>query len=228
MQKRIIAFISAIVVIVAVIAGFGFYRHAQNQTDESASSRSGKSQVKQNGQVSRRGKNGKVLVVYFSRTQGVYGGSLTRGNTAWIADFIQEKTQGDSYEIVPKKPYPTSYAQTTRVAQKEQDENARPAIKNALPKVKNYQTVFIGAPIWWGEYPMIVRTFLDNVNLNGKTVIPFTTAEGSGLGNTEATLRRTYPKAKAKSGFTENGNTVKEDPNSVKPKVNRWLKGLGF
>lgn len=228
MRNRIIVFIGVIVVIIAAIVGFNVYRNSQNQSQTSSSSSSTRTKVKKNGKESTTGKNGKVLVAYFSRTKGVYGGTLKRGNTARIADFIQAKTKGDTYETIPKKPYPNSYNATTKVAQREQDENARPAIKNALPNVKKYQTVFIGSPIWWGEYPMIVRTFIDNVNLNGKTVIPFTTAEGSGLGNTTETLRKAYPKAKIRRGFTEDGNTVKNNPKSVQGKVNSWLDGLGY
>lgn len=228
MRNRVIAFISIIVIIVAAIVGFNVYRNSQNQNNTASSTSSTKTKVKKNGKVSTTGKNGKVLVVYFSRTRGVYGGDLKRGNTARIADFIQAKTKGDTYEIIPRKAYPNGYNATTKIAQREQDQNARPAIKNALPNVKKYQTVFIGAPIWWGEYPMIVRTFIDNVNLNGKTVIPFTTAEGSGLGNTAETLKKAYPKAKVKSGFTEEGNIVKNNPKSVQTKVNRWLNGLGY
>lgn len=171
----------------------------------------------------------KVLVVYFSRTQGVYGGNLKRGNTARVADFIQQKTNADTYEIVPKKAYPQSYDRTTQVAQREQDRNARPAIKGKLPNVSKYDTVFIGGPIWWGEYPMVVRTFLDKENgLNGKTLIPFTTNEGSGLGNTRQVLRKQFPKAKVRQGFSARGNTVKNNPNRVRSQVNRWLVGLGY
>jgi flavodoxin len=230
MRNRIIAFFSVIVVVVAAIIGFNVYRNSQNQSESTSNptNSSSSTNVKKNGKVSTIGKNGKVLVVYFSRTKGVYGGGLTRGNTARVADFIQEKTKGDTYEIIPKKDSPDGYDATTKVAQREQKQNARPAIKNALPNVKKYQTVFIGVPIWWGEYPMIVRTFIDNVNLNGKTVIPFTTAEGAGLGNTTETLEKAYPKAKVRKGFTETGNTVKDTPNEVKGKVNRWLDSLGY
>ena len=228
MKKRVIAFISVMVVVVAAVVGFNIYRSNQSNSAQDRSSTSTKTSVKKNGKVTTKGKNGKVLVVYFSRTKGVYGGGLTRGNTARVADFIQEKTKGDSYEIVPQKAYSNSYDATTRVAQREQNQNARPAIKNALPNVKKYDTVFIGAPIWWGEYPMIVRTFIDNVNLNGKTVIPFTTAEGSGLGNTTETLRKAYPRAKVRKGFTTEGNNVKNDPSSVRSDVDSWLDGLGY
>lgn len=180
-------------------------------------------------QTAQAKSNHKVLVVYFSRTKGVYGGSLSKGNTARVADFIKQKTGADTYEIVPKKSYPNSYNATTKVARREQRKNARPAIKGKLPNVKKYDTVFIGAPIWWGEYPMVVRTFLDQEKgLNGKTLIPFTTSEGSGLGNTSSVLKKQFPKAKVRKGFTARGNTVKSNPNKVKSQVNSWLNKLGY
>lgn len=222
MKKRISIFIGAIVIILAAVIGWNYYSSSQKSATNTATKT-----IKSN-KVAKKGKNSKVLVVYFSRTQGVYGGDLKVGNTARVAQFIQKYTKGDSYEIIPKKAYPANYEKTTKIAQKEQDDNARPAIKNALPNVKKYSTIFIGSPIWWGEYPMIVRTFLDNEDLNGKTVIPFTTAEGSGLGNTTETLKKTYPKAKVRKGFTEEGDTVKNNPKSVQKEVNKWLKGLGY
>lgn len=182
-----------------------------------------------NSSTANAASNKKTLVVYFSRTKGVYGGSLKKGNTAQVADFIKQKTNADTYEIVPKKAYPSSYNKTTQVAQREQDRNARPAIKGKLPNVKKYDTVFIGAPIWWGEYPMVVRTFLDKESgLNGKTLIPFTTSEGSGLGNTSSQLKKQFSSSKVRKGFTVRGNTVKNNPNRVKKQVNSWLKGLGY
>lgn len=171
----------------------------------------------------------KVLVVYFSRTKGVYGGNLKQGNTARVAKYIQQHTDADIYEIVPKKNYPNDYEKTTEVAQKEQETDARPAIKGKLPNVKKYDAIFIGAPIWWGEYPMIVRTFLDEAKgLNGKNLIPFTTHEGSGLGNTSEQLRQQFPKAKVQRGFSVNGDKVKNDPKAVKKQVDSWLNKLNY
>lgn len=185
--------------------------------------------VSPNNSVKAASNNKKVLVVYFSRTQGVYGGGLTRGNTARVADFIQQKTNADTYEIVPKKAYPKSYDRTTKVAQREQNENARPAIKGKLPNVSKYDTVFIGGPIWWGEYPMVVRTFLDKESgLNGKTLIPFTTNEGSGLGNTSQVLKKQFPKSTVRKGFSARGNSVKNNPKAVQTRVNNWLGKLGY
>lgn len=82
MRNRIIVFIGVIVVIIAAIVGFNVYRNSQNQSQTSSSSSSTRTKVKKNGKESTTGKNGKVLVVYFSRTKGVYGGTLKRGNTA--------------------------------------------------------------------------------------------------------------------------------------------------
>lgn len=182
-----------------------------------------------NNQAAQAKSNHKVLVVYFSRTKGVSGGNLSKGNTARVADFIKQKTGADTYEIVPKKSYPDSYKKTTQVAKREQNKNARPAIKGKLPNVKKYDTVFIGAPIWWGEYPMVVRTFLDQEKgLNGKTLIPFTTSEGSGLGNTKQVLKKQFSKSKVRDGFTVRGHIVKNNPNKVKKQVNSWLNKLGY
>lgn len=181
------------------------------------------------GSVSAKSSD-KTLVVYFSRTKGVYGNkSLKQGNTAQVAKFIQQKTNADIYEIKPQKSYPNSYNATSKIAQKEQDQNARPAIKGTLPNVKKYNTVFIGGPIWWGEYPMVVRTFLDQEKgLDGKTLIPFTTSEGSGLGNTSSVLRKQFKNSTVRNGFSIKGSTVENNSNTAQKKVNRWLNDLGY
>lgn len=197
--------------ILAAVAAFGIFALASQPA---------------NAATNKDGKN-KVLIVYFSRTKGVYNGPLKVGNTKRIADDIQKRTGGTEYEIVPKKPYPNSYNKTTQVARREQQNNARPAIKNKLPNVKKYSTVFIGSPIWWSQYPMIIRTFMDKepaLNSSSKTIIPFTTAEGSGLGNTASTIKKAFPKAKTQKGFTVRGSQAA----SAQGKVNRWLKSLGY
>ena len=98
-----------------------------------------------------------VLVVYFSRTGEQYTvGVIDEGNTAIVAKMIAEKTGADTFEILPETDYyPYTYAELTDVAKKEQNENARPVIKDTLPDMSQYDTVFIGAPVWWGDWPMI-------------------------------------------------------------------------
>ncbi|MFT8878979.1 MAG: flavodoxin [Oenococcus sp.] len=228
MRKKVVIFAAVIVVIAAVLIGWDIANRSGNRSAQSSSQTSVASASSGSASGSSKSgkvdKNGKTLIVYFSRTNGVYNGPLKIGNTKRVADFIQRKTGGDEYEIVPVKDYPSSYEATTRVAQQEQNDNARPKIKNKLPDVSGYDNVFVGAPVWWGEYPMVVRTFLDGVNLNGKHVIPFTTHEGSGLGNTPETLRRQYPKADVLRGLGVRGS----DAANSQGAVDRWLTRLGY
>lgn len=222
MRARRITFWTILVIIILAIGGFYFYRSRANSSNSSNNN----ANVATESKNSNRQNKGKVLVVYFSRRKGVYNSpNLKHGNTELIALDIQAKTRGDIYQIKPAKPYPNGYNATTKVAQREQDQNARPAIKGKLPNVSKYNTVFIGAPVWWGEYPMIVRTFIDKEPaLNGKTLIPFSTSEGSGLANFPETLRKQFPKSKVRSGFTVEGTQA----HSARGKVNNWLNKLGY
>lgn len=108
--------------------------------------------------------NGNVLVAYFSWS----------GNTADMAQYIQEQTGGDIFEIQPVEPYPTDYSECGDVALEERDSNARPEIQNLPDSLDGYDTLFIGYPIWWHTAPMIIGTFLENYDLTGVDVYPFT------------------------------------------------------
>lgn len=105
-----------------------------------------------------------VLIAYFSWS----------GNTAEMAAQIQEQTGGDLFEIVPVEPYPTYYSECGEVALAERDSNARPEIQNPPESIEQYDTIFIGYPIWWHTAPMIIGTFLENYDLSGVDVYPFT------------------------------------------------------
>ena len=176
--------------------------------------------------VAANNKGKRTLIVYFSRTRGIYGGDLKIGNTKQIADDIQKKTGGTEFEIRPQTPYPSDYDQTARLADQQRREGARPAIKDPMPDVSKYDTIFIGSPVWYNTYPMVVRTFMDQVNLDdsSKTVIPFTTNEGSGLGETPDVLKSQYPNAKTRRGFTVRGTEAAH----ARRQVNRWLGKLGY
>lgn len=95
-----------------------------------------------------------TLVVYFSRTGEQYNvGVIDKGNTAIVADMIIDKTGADRFEILPEDDhYPYTYDELTDVAKKEQNENARPAYAGEAPDLSQYSTIFIGAPIWWGDW----------------------------------------------------------------------------
>ena len=105
-----------------------------------------------------------VLIAYFSWS----------GNTAEMAAQIQEQPGGELFEIVPGDPYPTDYDECGEVALAERDSNARPEIQNLPESIEQYDTIFIGYPIWWHTAPMIIGTFLENYDLSGVDVYPFT------------------------------------------------------
>lgn len=111
------------------------------------------------------GENGKTLIVYFSWSSS--------GNTEKMATYIQEQTGGDLLELEPLNPYPTDYEECGDVALVERDENARPEISNLPDSIEEYDTIFIGYPIWWHTAPMIIGTFLENYDLSGVEVYPF-------------------------------------------------------
>ena len=107
----------------------------------------------------------KTLIVYFSWSAS--------GNTMKMANVIKERTGGDILKIEPTTAYPTDYNECGEVAKAERDENARPQIANLPNSLDEYDTIFVGYPIWWHTAPMIIGTFLENYDLSGKEVYPF-------------------------------------------------------
>ena len=172
----------------------------------------------------------KMLVVYFSRTGEQYRvGVIDKGNTAIVAEMIAEKTGADMYEILPETDYyPYTYSELTDVAKKEQNENARPKIKNALPDISESDIIFIGAPVWWGDWPMICYTFFEGVDLSGKKLVPFSTHEGSGLSGFDKKLASASPGAEVLTGLAVRGEDCQKKQDSVRSSVNDWLAKLGY
>ena len=170
-----------------------------------------------------------ILVVYFSRTGEQYTvGVIDEGNTAIVAKMIAEKTGADLYEILPEIDYPYTYAALTDAAKKEQNENARPAIKGELPDLAQYDTVFIGAPVWWGDWPMILYTFFESADLSGKNLVPFSTHEGSGLSGFDKKLAKACPDSTVLKGLAIRGKDCQKDKSGVGSKVQNWLNELGY
>ena len=173
-----------------------------------------------------------ILVVYFSRTGEQYNvGVIDKGNTAIVAEMIIERTGADSFELLPEEDYyPYTYDELTDVAKREQNENARPAYAGEAPDLTQYSTIFIGAPVWWGDWPMICYTFFeDNAEaLAGKTLIPFSTHEGSGLSGFDRKLSSACPNSTVGEGLAIRGNDAQNNQDNVRSKVNDWLSGLGY
>ena len=166
----------------------------------------------------------KSLVVYFSRADENYGvGTITEGNTAILAKMIASKTGSDIFEIVPEKAYPKNYRECTNVAKDEQRKNARPAYKGDID-TSGYDTIYIGYPIWWGDLPMVVYTFLENHDLNEKTIFPFCTHEGSGLSGTDNNIKKLYKNVTMKKALVMTGRTAQNNRSEAEKQVDEWLK----
>ena len=168
--------------------------------------------------------NQKALVVFFSHAGENYSvGNIEVGNTKIVADCISEITGADQFEIVAEKNYDMPYMDLIKVAQDEAKAGELPAYKGDVD-VAPYDVIFIGGPIWWGTYPQVMFTFFKDHDLSGKTVIPFTTHEGSGLASTVRDVKKAWPKATVKDGFSIYGHEVR----SGRAQVEKWLKGLGW
>ena len=173
-----------------------------------------------------------TLVVYFSRTGEQYNvGVIDKGNTAIVADMIASQTGADVFEILPQEDYyPYTYDELTDVAKKEQNENARPAYAGEVPDLSQYSTIFIGAPVWWGDWPMIMYTFFEENadGLAGKTLIPFSTHAGSGLSGFDRKLSGVCPNSTVGTGLAIAGTDAQNNQDSVRQNVNDWLSELGY
>ena len=173
-----------------------------------------------------------TLVVFFSRTGEQYNvGVIEKGNTAIVAEMIAKQIGADLFEILPSDDhYPMTYNELTDVAKREQNENARPAYAGEVPDLSQYSAIFIGAPVWWGDWPMILYTFFEaNADaLAGKTLIPFSTHEGSGLSGFDRKLASACPNSTISDGLAIRGNDCQNKQDSVRNTVNGWLAGLGY
>ena len=166
----------------------------------------------------------KALVVYYSRTGENYAvGNIAEGNTAIVAKMIAERTGADLFEIKTEKAYAASYDVCIEEAKKELREDARPAIVGDVENFDEYDTVYVGYPIWWGVPPMCVFTFFEKHDWTGKTVKPFCTHEGSGLGGSVRAIRKALPAATVTDGLAIQGQTAQNDRPAAQAAVDRWL-----
>jgi len=170
----------------------------------------------------------KVLVAFFSHTGENYAvGNITKGNTHIVAEMIAKKTGGDLFEIVPVEDYPEGYEACTEVAKKELEAKSRPEIK-ADKDIADYDTIFIGYPIWWGDAPMPVYTWIEKHQWQGKTIVPFCTHEGSGLGATPQNLGSACAGSSVATAFELRGSVAQKERDKAKTAVEAWLAELGF
>ena len=157
----------------------------------------------------------KNLVLYFS----VYGSSEK------VAKEIALQTNSALIEIIPAIPYDSDrnhYNALARYAKREHDENQRPAIKNHLP-IDEYDTIFIGYPMWWYTFPMIIYTLFEQYDFSGKTIIPFNTHMGSGDGGTYKTVKELCPKSTVLPGLPVE---MSDAERGVSDRIKTWLQKI--
>lgn len=172
--------------------------------------------------------DGKTLIVFFSRAgENWQVGTVEKGNTAIMVDYMKEFTGADVFEIVPETAYPQGYNETLTIATNEKNSNARPKFKGSIENLEQYENVFVGGPIWWGEPPMILHTFCEAYPaLKDKTLIPFGTHGGSGVGSYKTMLQKYYPSAKYLESLGISGASVRDA--ASKASVESWVKKLGL
>ena len=169
-------------------------------------------------------KDAKSLVAYFSRADENYGvGVIEKGNTQILAEFIAQELKADTFHIQTVTPYPKNYKECTNIALDEQKKKARPKLAGSIPNLKDYDIIFLGYPIWWGDLPMAVYTFLESSDFAGKIIIPFCTHEGSGESGTAKRIQSACPKATVLKAFSMRGQTAQKSRDAAKRDTLKWL-----
>lgn len=216
-----------LIAIVAFIASF--YLRSQNSSTLIAKNLpSNQSSQPSSQEKNKATSNSKILIAYFSRTGEQYSvGNIKEGNTAILAKIIQERVGGDLFEIkVAKDNYPTdSYTKLTEYAKKEQEKKLRPKLASTVENFSSYETIFIGYPTWWGDKPMPVYTFIESYDFKGKTIIPFSTHEGTGFCGTRGMEKLG---AKLLKGIGIYGHVAQKERSEAKKLILGWLKELGY
>ena len=166
----------------------------------------------------------KALVVYYSRTGENYAvGNIAEGNTAIVAKMIAARTGADLFEIKTVKAYAADYNTCIEEAKKELRDDARPEIVGDVADFDQYDTVYVGYPIWWGVPPMCVFTFFEKHDWTGKTVKPFCTHEGSGLGGSVRAIKKALPAATVTDGLAIQGQTAQNNRPAAQAAVESWI-----
>ncbi len=160
----------------------------------------------------KESKQNNILVAYFSHS----------GNTRAIANQIHEGAGGDIFEIVTVKAYPKDYDEVVEQAKKEFREQCRPELKTKAENMESYNVIFVGYPTWCGTIPMPVATFLSAYDFSGKTIVPFCTHEGSGLGRSVTNINELCAQSTILHGLAVRGKDVKK----AKNEISKWLNEL--
>ena len=167
----------------------------------------------------------KVLIVYLSRTN----------NTKAVAEFIHDEVGGTLVPLELEKPYPEDYRTTVEQVAKEDETGYLPPLKTKIDRIEQYDTVFVGFPTWGMQLPPPAKSFLKQYDLKGKTIVPFNTNAGYGIGSSFATLKELCPDSTVLEGFTTTGGVERdgvylaikdERAREVRSQVRDWLRRI--
>ena len=212
-KKLIIIIVIALVFVGFVVIGNIAYNLTDGANEIKTTNEVKETKETNNVQINEKDDK-KIAVVYFSAT----------GTTKKVAELIKDETNADIFEIIPKQKYTSedlNYGdKNTRATKEQNDENARPEIENSID-LSNYDVVFLGYPIWWGNAPKIILSFIDNTNLDGKTVIPFCTSGSSGISTSESTLKTYKNNIKWIEGKRFSSSTTKDE-------AANWVRSLDY
>jgi flavodoxin len=157
----------------------------------------------------------KTLIAYYSHS----------GNTRTIADLIRQFTNGSLFEILPEHPYPENYNQCVEQAKREISSGFKPELKSSTANLETYEVVFVGSPNWWSTIAPPVASFLSNLSkgdLSGKTIVPFITHGGGGVGRCVAEIKKLVPNATVAKELYLSGSSV----NKAQTEVEKWVKEI--
>ena len=164
-------------------------------------------------------KDKKSIIIYFSRADENYAvGYIDKGNTEVIAEYIRDITGADMFKVEPKNKYASDYDTCIEEAKDRQSTHDAPIVEN-VPDLSNYEVIYIGAPVYWGDMPEEMVTALKDIDFTGKIIRPFTTHEGSGLANIPNQIKRVCKSATVTDGLAIRGSSV----NSARSRVEDWI-----
>jgi flavodoxin len=167
----------------------------------------------------------KILIVYLSRTN----------NTKTIAEIIHSNTGGTLVALELEKPYPANYMATVQQVVRENETGYLPPLKTKIDSIRNYDVVFVGFPTWGMKLPPPIKSFLHQYDLSGKTVIPFNTNDGYGIGSSFQTVKELCRNSKMPEGFTIKGGVdgegkafllKDENRKEAETEVKKWLRKI--
>lgn len=185
--------------------------------------------------ITENSADSKSLIVYFTlpETDGVdtvagasrvvVDGELY-GNMEFMADTISKTVGGDKFEIKTVQEYPTIHKPLVDLADQELENNARPDLSTHIENLDDYNTIYIGYPIWWGDMPMPLYSFFEEYDFSDKTIIPFSSHGGSGLAGTVRAIKELEPGAEVKDGYTVSRDDIADNAKAVAEKFTAWLK----